>query len=480
MEKMGLCQKGSSPWASPLHIVTKKDSTLLPCGDYRGLNMITEADHYPLLNITDETTVLHGTKISSKLDILKGYFQVPMNPEDILKTAITTPFRTFTFNYSFFGLHNGEHLQHLYIVLQRLQENGLIVHYDKCSFTTKRVEFLGHLITPEGVLPLPEKVAAVRKFSTSTTIKALQEFLGMVNILKGKPKALNWGYPQEAVFTSTKNALAKATALSFPAPGHSLLLSTDTSSQLADKQQQYPELNACKTSLMSLQWHDIPLNDNSPTSILCDISTSRPRPLIPQALGHRPWSDTFRTIHSHPPEEMLHLRHYVHIAALDIPKPPPRHPVASQLPTILNPVAWLPWVLLSLQTTSKEGLDLSAAEMVYSNPLVIPGEFFPNINTPSGIIRLQTIIGKFAPDHPFYKPNDKTFIPKDLHTAMHVFIRTDAIRPPLTQPYTGPYWAVDHKQKAFLIDIHGRTDWVAINHLKPAYLPGNITPPVQF
>ncbi|XP_066978974.1 uncharacterized protein [Macrobrachium rosenbergii] len=74
----------------------------------------------------------------------------------------------------------------------------------------------------------------------------------------------------------------------------------------------------------------------------------------------------------------------------------------------------LPWVLLGLQTTPKEGLDLSAAKMVYGGPLVIPGEFFPNNNTSLIIIRLRTIVRKFAPDCPSYKPNDKTFIPKDL------------------------------------------------------------------
>ena len=106
MEALGICQKASSPWASPLHIVVKKDGSFRPCGDYRRLNMITEPDHYPLPNISDITSFLHGAKIFSTLDLLKGYYQVPMNPEDIPKTAITTPFGTYTFNYSCFGLRN--------------------------------------------------------------------------------------------------------------------------------------------------------------------------------------------------------------------------------------------------------------------------------------------------------------------------------------------------------------------------------------
>ena len=68
--------------------------------------MQTEPDHYPLPNIADVTSFLHGAKIFSKLDLLKEYYQVPMHPDDIPKTAVTTPFGTFTFNYSCFGLRN--------------------------------------------------------------------------------------------------------------------------------------------------------------------------------------------------------------------------------------------------------------------------------------------------------------------------------------------------------------------------------------
>ncbi|ROT85278.1 Transposon Ty3-I Gag-Pol polyprotein [Penaeus vannamei] len=68
MERMGICQKASSPWASPLHLVRKPEGTWRPCGDYRRLNLITEPDHYPLPNMADLTSNLHGAKVFSKLD----------------------------------------------------------------------------------------------------------------------------------------------------------------------------------------------------------------------------------------------------------------------------------------------------------------------------------------------------------------------------------------------------------------------------
>ncbi|XP_066977889.1 uncharacterized protein [Macrobrachium rosenbergii] len=104
--------------------------------------------------------------------------------------------------------------------------------------------------------------------------------------------------------------------------------------------------------------------------------------------------------------------------------------VKAALMSLCNSSTWysqLPWALLGLWTTPKEGLDLLVAEMVYGDPLVIPGKFFPDNNPSSNTIRLRTIVGKFTSDRPSYKPTNKTFIPKDLHTATNVFIRTDAI-----------------------------------------------------
>ena len=167
-----------------------------------------------------------------------------MNHADIPKTAITMPFGTYTFNYSCFGLRNAvatfqrmmdnvlcdlpfcivyiddilifsstpdEHRHHLHQVLDRLRSAGLIVCQDKCVFGAKTVEFLGHRISSKGVLPLQEEVAAAKSFPKPTTVKSLQEFVGMVNYyhnflpiiastmaplyaaLTSKPKMLSWG-----------------------------------------------------------------------------------------------------------------------------------------------------------------------------------------------------------------------------------------------------------------------------------------------
>ena len=280
MERMGICSKASSPWASPLHMVHKSDGSWRPCGDYRRLNLITEPDHYPMPNIADFTNSIGTARVFSKLDLLKGYFQVPVHPADVPKTAIITPFGSYVFHYSTFGLRNSgatfqrmmdsifgdlpnvlvyiddllifsdniqEHEHHLRETLTRLQRNGLIVRQDKCVFAASTVEFLGHQVSANGLRPLQSKVSVIQNYPVPTSIKELQAFLGMVNfyhrfipmaathmaplyqVLAGKPTNFLWNADQQSAFNDTKQALAEAAILCYPQPGAPLILTTDAS-----------------------------------------------------------------------------------------------------------------------------------------------------------------------------------------------------------------------------------------------------------
>ncbi len=106
LERDGIIRRSSSPWASPLHMVKKPDGSWRCCGDYRRLNNVTVPDTYPLPNMMDFSSRVAGCSIFTKIDLRKGYYQIPMHPADILKTAIITPFGLFEFLRLTFGLRN--------------------------------------------------------------------------------------------------------------------------------------------------------------------------------------------------------------------------------------------------------------------------------------------------------------------------------------------------------------------------------------
>uniref|UniRef100_A0A3P8SD44 Gypsy retrotransposon integrase-like protein 1 n=1 Tax=Amphiprion percula TaxID=161767 RepID=A0A3P8SD44_AMPPE len=140
----------------------------------------------------------------------------------------------------------------------------------------------------------------------------------------------------------------------------------------------------------------------------------------------------------------------------------------------------LPWVMLGLRTAPKEDLQSSSAELVYGQPLRVPGDFLPHTTAPwsASVQRasLQDCAKAFAPVPTSQQGTPVSRVPVELHSASHVFIRHDAHRGPLKSPYDGPFRVLEHGFKHLVVDIGGRPEQVSVDRVKPAHLDLSLPP----
>ena len=299
LEKAGVITRSVSPWASPIVIVPKKMEPGEPlrrrlCVDYRALNNLLPTvqkvgskakgvlNLVPLPKIDEIYAKLKGSFIFSTFDMRSGYHHVALSPESQAKSAFVIggphgekfefkvcPFGLawapayfqrlvdevlrglpFAFGYLddilIFSPDIKTHLYHIEILFQRLREAKLKLKESKCNFLKKHVQYLGYLISGEGIEPVPEKLESIKQMPTPRTPKEGKQFLGLIGYyrkfipkfsdvarlltnLTKKDVPYEWTPECTKTFEMLKNLLTQEPILKYPDPGRPYTLYTDAS-----------------------------------------------------------------------------------------------------------------------------------------------------------------------------------------------------------------------------------------------------------
>ena len=235
---------------------------------------------HPLPNIDQLYAKLRGAKVYTTLDLRSGYYHIKLGKGSCAKTAFVTPFGKYEFNMVPFGLAQAptyfqafiskvlkglhsftmaylddiiifskdeeEHLEHLRIIFQCLKEAGLKLKRSKCDFIKRHIQYLGHLISQDGIQPLPEKLESIRDMPAPRNPKEIKQFLGLAGYyckfvprfsdlsrpltwLTHKDVLFEWTKECQAVFQMLKDALCEHPILRYPDPAKPYVLFMDAS-----------------------------------------------------------------------------------------------------------------------------------------------------------------------------------------------------------------------------------------------------------
>ena len=268
MLEAGTIEPAVSEWAANVVLARKKDGTLRFCIDYRQLNERTRKDSYPLPRIDECLDALAGGGWFSTLDLRSGYHQVALDPGDADKTAFITRRGSYRWKVMPFGLCNApatfqrlmdivlsglnfeiclvylddviifgdtlqQHLQRLGKVFERLRTANLKLKPSKCRLLRRAVNFLGHVVTQDGVAVDPSKIHDVVEWPVPRRLRDVRSFLGLCSYyrrfirnfsvlaaplfeLTKKGRAFEWDDACQEVFEHLKRVLTTTPILALP------------------------------------------------------------------------------------------------------------------------------------------------------------------------------------------------------------------------------------------------------------------------
>ena len=212
----GIIRPSKSPFGSPVLFTKKPDGSLRMCVDYRALNRMTIKNRYPLPLISELLDRLRQAKYFTKIDLLSAFYQLRIAQGEEWKTAFRTRYGHFEYLVMPFGLTNApasfqayindilrefldqfcvaylddiliysdtyeEHVQHVRVVLEKLQKVGLHARADKCTFHQRSISFLGYIVSSEGISMDPERISTITEWPVPESVHDVQVFLGLAN-----------------------------------------------------------------------------------------------------------------------------------------------------------------------------------------------------------------------------------------------------------------------------------------------------------
>lgn len=279
--KDNMIQESTSPFASPVLLVKKKNGEWRLCVDFRRLNAHTIKNKFPLPIIEELFEELYGAKWFTTLDLRSGFHQIMVKEADQFKTAFQTHFGHFEYKVMPYGLTGApatfqaimnhilapllrkcvvvfiddiliysktseDHVQHVQLVLQLLREHQFKVRLSKCAFAQLQLSYLGHVISGAGVSTDPSKVSIVKNWPTPTNVKELRGFLGLAGYyrrfvknfaamakplteLLKKGTLFVWTCVTEEAFQNLQESLVSAPVLALPNFELPFVVETDAS-----------------------------------------------------------------------------------------------------------------------------------------------------------------------------------------------------------------------------------------------------------
>ena len=216
LEAADIIERSVSPWNAPVVPIRKGNGKIRLCIDYRRLNAQTKPDRSPIPCLADAVYGINQRKYFTSVDLVKGYYQLPLSPESREFTAFSTAYSHYQFKRLSFGLRNAPatfqreiqsvlsdfpkrnvivyfddilimedtfeaHLELVSKVLHTLAVHGMKINPSKCQWFGSQVDFLGHTISAAGLRKQDSYVRKVEEFPLPETVKQLQQFLGLVN-----------------------------------------------------------------------------------------------------------------------------------------------------------------------------------------------------------------------------------------------------------------------------------------------------------